>query len=617
MSEVSEWYVAEDVLRVEVRPGRAAQGTIVRIDVHPEHEGWYEAAWRLEGPAELTERDACVTTLDGTTVAAGPFQISREGGRGHIRTRLDTAALFPATWTIRVRLTRTDGEDQTTTYGRHDIEILPRVLAPGDDVTVTMRRAEVPATRDQALWAVIRNSTDRMGFGNYSRFMDRVMCGIWGGDLEDGDGPGYLTARERAEFGRVNRRMRLPFPNVEAYRLAKVSTEVFMMLHCGVEPNFNAMDLATESRRFGRTLEPGDIRRDWEQYLARVYNGDDYEEAIEVIPYLELIRLKLQDVPVSGLGFGRDDDAGACYGILADKLAHPCFVELIWTYWMSEARLPHTLAAVTWRFQNRTRRGGRDPLRNLEIDPLRRLNNLLWGYIQDEQHRLTAERIAYECVHEYGISPSHARMRPIRPADSRSRFMEAFHHLLALCAEFYKQDDNTTVVADGFPVLNALRETHLMITQGDHNAYGNTTWTARMEGLMQQWILGRPEMREFLPGRIMVAYPERWMDRVEAMKTLQGWDDTPVLLFRDLAAFGEQILLSVRFGAWAKENDPENASNWARYWRPAIQAYSHASAAVSGLDLAASANGGVPGAAPQRGVPAAGPQRRHAMHNGH
>jgi hypothetical protein len=137
--------------------------------------------------------------------------------------------------------------------------------------------------------------------------------------------------------------------------------------------------------------------------------------------------------------------------------------------------------------------------------------------------------------------------------------MEAFHHLLALCAEFYKQDDNTTVVADGFPVLNALRETHLMITQGDHNAYGNTAWTARMEGLMQQWILGRPEMREFLPGRIMVAYPERWMDRVEAMKTLQGWDDTPVLLFRDLAAFGEQILLSVRFGAWAAVSDPEDA----------------------------------------------------------
>src|SRR4029077_2611611 len=141
---------------------------------------------------------------------------------------------------------------------------------------------------------------------------------------------------------------------------------------------------------------------------------------------------------------------------------------------------------------------------------------------------------------EYGISPSHLRRQPVRVADSRSRFIEAFHHLLALCAVFYKQDDDTTVIADGFPVLNALKETHLLITQGGGNQYGDMPWVARMEGLMQQWMLARPEMREFLPSRTMVAYPERWMDRVEAMKSLQGWTDVPVLHFRDLGVFGEQ-----------------------------------------------------------------------------
>ena len=610
MSEVNEEtrVAEEDRVRVDVRPSRAAQGTILSVAVHPEVPGRYNVDWLLLGPARLTERDVSIAILGETTVATGPVEVRGEGDLTHIGAAVDTSALAPGAWTIRVSLTTTDDDDPQTTCGHADIEILPRVLGPGDDITVTMRRAEVPATRDQALWAVIRNSTDRLGFGNYSRFMDRVMCGLWAEDGEDGDGPRHLNQRAQAEFRRINRRMRLPFPNVEAYRLGKVATEVFVMLHCGVEPDFNAMDLAAESRRFNRTLEPGDIQRDWEDYLVRVYTGDDYDEVIKVIPYLELIRLKLQDVPVTGLGLGSDDDAGACYGILADKLARPCFVELIWTYWMWEARLPHTLNAVTWRFQNRTRHGGRDPLRNLEIDPLRRINNLLWGYIQDEQHRLTAERIAYECVHEYGISPSHVRMRPVRAADSRSRFMEAFHHLLALCGDFYKQDDNTNVIADGFPVLNALRETHLMITQGAHNQYGDLPWVARMEGLMQQWMLGRAEMRELLPGRTMVAYPERWMDRVEAMKTLQGWDDTPVLLFRDLAVFGEQILLSIRYGAWARGSDPARAGNWARYWRSAIQAYSHAAGAVTGMDLTSSANGG---------VPAVGLQRRLAVpHNG-
>jgi hypothetical protein len=581
-------------VELHVRPSRAAQGTILSVFAEASDEGTYNVEWLIEGPARLTHRDVSIAILGETTVATGPAEINPGRGLTRIRATLDTAPLAPGAWTVTIRLTPIGDEDAEPDEGTSEvIEILPRVLAPGDDVTVTMKRAEAPATSDQALWAVIRNSTNRLGFNNYSRFMDLVMCGLWAGHGEDG-GLRNLGPREQEEFRRVNRRMRLPFPNVETYRLLKVATEVFMMLHCGVEPDFAAMHLGAESRRFNRTLEPGDIQRYWEDYLVRVYSGDDYDRAIEVIPYLELIRLKLQDVPLTGLGFP-DDDAGACYGILAEKLARPCFVELIWTFWMWRARLPHTLNAVTWRFQNRTRHGAsRDPLRNLEIDPLRRINNLLWGSIQDEQHRLTAERIAYECVHEYGISPGHLRARPVRAADSRSRFMEAFHHLLQLCAVFYQQDDDTTVIADGFPVLNALRETHLLITQGAHNQYGDLPWVARMEGLMQQWMLGRPEMREFLPGRVMVAYPERWMDRVEAMKSLQGWDDTPVLLFRDLAVFGEQILLGIRYGAWATVNDPEQAANWARYWRPEVQGYSHAAGAVSKTGLAAGADASTP-----------------------
>ena len=68
---------------------------------------------------------------------------------------------------MTIRLIRIGDEDAEPEEGTSEvIEVLPRVLAPGDDVTVTMRRAEVPATKDQALWAVIRNSTNRLGFNN-------------------------------------------------------------------------------------------------------------------------------------------------------------------------------------------------------------------------------------------------------------------------------------------------------------------------------------------------------------------------------------------------------------------------------------------------------------------
>ena len=55
-------------------------------------------------------------------------------------------------------------------------------------------------------------------------------------------------------------------------------------------------------------------------------------------------------------------------------------------------------------------------------------------------------------------------------------------------------------------MLNALKETHLLLTEGAHNQYGDLPWTARHEMLMYQWILSRREVREFLPTRTMVAY---------------------------------------------------------------------------------------------------------------
>jgi hypothetical protein len=85
----------------------------------------------------------------------------------------------------------------------------------------------------------------------------------------------------------------------------------------------------------------------------------------------------------------------------------------------------------------------------------------------------------------------------------------------------------------------------------------------------------------------MVDYPEPWMDSVETMKNLQGWTDTSVMHFRDLALYGEKILLSVRYGSWTDEIHPENAANWARYWRPEIQGYIFAYRAATGVDLAA------------------------------
>ena len=75
------------------------------------------------------------------------------------------------------------------------------------------------------------------------------------------------------------------------------------------------------------------------------------------------------------------------------------------------------------------------------------------------------------------------------------------------------------------------------------------------------------------------------MGQVDSMKRLQGWTDTSITHFRNLGVYGEQILLSIRYGDWIEINDQNNAKTWARYWRPEIQGYIHAYLAATGVDL--------------------------------
>jgi hypothetical protein len=273
-----------------------------------------------------------------------------------------------------------------------------------------------------------------------------------------------------------------------------------------------------------------------------------------------------------------------CGDYLSDT---PCLMELIWSYWHEEGMLVQTLNAISLRFQNR-KSSIKDPLANLTVDPLRPLSNFLWGYIQDEQHRLTLQRRVYEYDHEYGLSLVGKAVPSLQSADSRSKFLESFHNLLHKCLCFFKEENNKMMIPDAFPLLNAIKEVHLLLAEGAHNQFRDLPFQARAEMLMQQWILAHQEMREFLGRRPMIPYTERWMAAVDAMKSLQGWTDVSVMHFNDLGVFGEKIILSIRYGNWNDVCDAEEARNWALYWRDKIQSYVHAYRTVTGVDLSSS-----------------------------
>ena len=260
-----------------------------------------------------------------------------------------------------------------------------------------------------------------------------------------------------------------------------------------------------------------------------------------------------------------------------------CLAEAIWSYWMEEGMLVKTMHAIAQRFQN-IRKGDADPLANLEIDPLRPLNNLLWGFIQHEADRLWVRRRPFEYSHQYGLTFIPEATPGEYDRQSREHLLDAFHDLLRQSSVF-PDDHQSEVVTDALPLLNALKRVHLAFVEGSHNQFGDLPWTARAEIMLIQYVFSRPEVVDFLKSDTLSPHQEHWEASADKMKSIQGWTDVPVSQFRDLAALGEQLLLSVRFGDWMTTNDEQLARNWARYFRPEIKGYIFAYRTVAGVDL--------------------------------
>lgn len=491
-------------------------------------------------------------------------------------------------------------------------------------VNVVLTRAGEQDVSAQPLWAAILLHTEAVSFSYFESFLRGITGPGWTGAGKDVDVP---TAPK------VNGRRR-PIPGSELYGVIRDAAESFLLLQGGV---WNAaeigdaptLDLGTVRDAEGNLLIPrGSQTSTRTTGTARVVQAlkgkkqDPDSETIEVeegTPAAQpRTRERSQEVDDDYLRLGGDSmtyaelnlalqaylqkpannyltsvlsdayDRGARpspLSALAQPAMGPFLLELIWSYWHEEALLSQTMNAILLRFQNIRRPGATDPLADLELDPLMPLAGVLWGYLQDEHTRLSVVRRAYEYNHQYGLTLNGRAVPRLRPADPRSRFISAFHHLLRECARFFREDNNTTVMADAFGVMNALRDVHMVLAEGAHNQFRDLPWTARVEMLIQQWILSQPEVGDFLRGRPMAAYREPWMGRVDAMKRLQGWGDTSSVHFADLARSGERILLSIRYGNWTNEVDQEQARAWVRYWRPEIQNYVHAYHTATGVNL--------------------------------
>jgi hypothetical protein len=413
--------------------------------------------------------------------------------------------------------------------------VQPPLLSASNVVTLA---PNVPYdTKDEPLWTAIKAS--RLEFEPMFEFVRGVLCA-----------PSSYGAGN-------NLSNRLPFVQTAEYSVLKFAIEAYMMAM--VNPTFQAKQLSS--------------------YLVPNPNMANQK----IMPYYDLILEKLSEISFTE----QELKSKACLQKLVGNAQTFSLFELIWSYWHEEAMLVQTMNAISQRFQNMGRKDNQNPLFRLDTANLLPLSDLIWGYVQDEQHTLSMHRRVYEYDHAYGLTLIGKAVPQVKAVDTRSRFLEGFHNLLHKCAIYFRESDDTTRIPDGFPVLNALREVHLLLAEGFHNSYANLTWTARHEMLVQQYLLAQPEMRQFLGGRAMVPYPEPWMDKVDTVRGMMGWGDSSVSNYWELATFGESILLSVRFGSWIEVIDPAQAANWAIAFRNEIMRYIHAYRTVTGVDLSA------------------------------
>jgi len=428
-------------------------------------------------------------------------------------------------------------------------------------------------TDDQGLWAAIRDRTNAISFKQYSNFINRLFClsdpdqGAPACPDCEGNPAGYGSPSIKEVKDDLLRRPSIY--GVNCHQLLKLATQAFLSFEAGV---VLTGERNASTGTYNNEPDSG-MQGRLENYLKQL--GGDH-----TLPYIEQIASTLIS------NSSKKENLPYCDALLRNRFTCPSMLELIWSYWQEEGMLVQSMNAIAHRFQNR-RLGDKDPLINLELDPIRPLNNLLWGVIQEARSNMSTDinQRSHEYLHHYGISLYGRAVKSANPADKRSNFIPAFHAMLQRADLYYKQAANKTITADAFPLLQAIKDVHLILAEGAHNQFGDLPWTTRAEMLMMQWLLSRRELREFLRGRHMVLYPEPWMGTVDAMKRAQGWNEDTVTHFRELAIFGEQIVLSVRWGNWGAVNNEINARNWAEYWKAEIQSYIHSYHRVTEVDL--------------------------------
>jgi hypothetical protein len=317
-----------------------------------------------------------------------------------------------ATTSVSKRFAVAEATSTVRISGRSGVDGDGRV---GERVRVTMDRTEFPGTEDEALWKAIRVRS--VSFPRYQRYIHH----IFGVDKDFSQVGGF--SRRLAELGARG---------VGVYRPLRDFTELFVLSECGSISEAEVFRDERLEHEFRPDREPsGRIAEELHRYLV---HGE--------LPYIDrVVKAAYPSLDAPRIGF----DA-----LRSSVFRHPLFLELWHEMSLEHGMLMRTMDAISARFQNIYSSGENDGLSNYESSPLRPLSDFFWGWIENEPLRLTARRRIQEYKHQYGPSALDGAALGVQAADVRTAFPDAFMNLMDLCEAFYREDNNTTVIADAF-----------------------------------------------------------------------------------------------------------------------------------------------------------------------
>ncbi len=461
---------------------------------------------------------------------------------------------YKAAWPGGGKALVKDEELERLTSKRGKIPAMPNFDIKDGEAILTAVRAwsrraakqAVPDSPYMRLWTKIQETSDMLSYGRYKEFVDELLCK--GNDFTiDGN---TVTVAEIGDFKAALNKLaagdRTDAVGDRAFDVLRYATEAFLLKYAQLDLSVAGTDL------------PG----------AEANN-----------PFYTTLR------EIGDSDFCKDAES-------ANNRRRFFCVELIWSYFHEVAGLVQSWKAICLRYQNRRSRTLRDPLVALETHPLRPLSSLIWGYIRAERELLTPQRRNLEYQYAYGIGLWGGAVSGEEPVVQRSKFIATFNSLINVVTRYYRDEQDLNVVADGFPVLQALRELRGQLVDGMHNQYGQLPWQAKVEMLMLKWLMSRQEVKTFLPSKPITLSGEPWMESVDAMRRLQGWGDTPSRVFARVADIAERLLLSVRFGPWGSQDagldNEANAKSWADSFRDDVREYVHIYRVITaGVDLSA------------------------------